>query len=117
MLCVLAEAKARKKMDKLLFKAGWIVPDFNKIDFSKGKGIAVRKSQLTTEATDYILRYNKKPIVVIETKPVGHTLGGVEYQSKKYREGLPERPQNIVAMECSKLIPYLPGLILSNSYQ
>ena len=45
---------------------------------------------MKTGAADYLLFTNRKVVGVIEAKPVGHTLGGVDYQSEKYVEGLVE---------------------------
>lgn len=39
---------------------------------------------------DYLLYVDKKVVGVIEAKPVGTTLAGVEWQSAMYASGLPE---------------------------
>ena len=82
------EEKAREIIDDLLIGAGWNVQDYQHEDFSASLGIAVREFQLKTGAVDYLLFINRKVVGVIEAKPVGHTLGGVDYQSEKYVEGL-----------------------------
>jgi len=86
----LVEAEARELIDELLSSAGWSVQDYQNEDFSASLGIAVREFQLKTGAADYLLFINRRVVGVIEAKPVGHTLGGVDYQSEKYVEGLVE---------------------------
>jgi type I restriction enzyme R subunit len=84
----LAEAEARGLINNLLISAGWSVQDFRREDFSASLGVAVREFQLKTGAADYLLFINRKVVGVIEAKPVGHTLGGVDVQSEKYVEGV-----------------------------
>jgi type I restriction enzyme R subunit len=84
----LAEAEARELIDDLLKSAGWSVQDYQKEDFGASLGIAVREFQLKTGAADYLLFINRKVVGVIEAKPVGYSLGGVDYQSEKYVAGL-----------------------------
>ena len=86
----LAEAEAREIIDELLISAGWSVQDYRNEDFGSSIGVAVREFQLKTGAADYLLFINRKVVGVIEAKPVGHTLGGVDVQSEKYVEGLVE---------------------------
>ena len=82
----LAEAEARKFIDDLLISAGWSVQDYRNENFSASLGVAVREFQLKTGAADYLLFINRKVVGVIEAKPIGHTLGGVDVQSEKYVE-------------------------------
>jgi len=86
--CVTPEEEARELIDELLSSAGWSVQDYQKENFGASLGIAVREFQLKTGAADYLLFVNRKVVGVIESKPLGHTLGGVDYQSEKYVEGL-----------------------------
>jgi type I restriction enzyme R subunit len=39
---------------------------------------------------DYLLFVDGKPVAVLEAKPVGHTLSGVQVQAQKYAGGLPD---------------------------
>lgn len=57
-----------------------------------GRGVAVREVSLKTGygEADYILFVNRKAVGVVEAKPRGTTLKGVELQSSKYSAGLPE---------------------------
>lgn len=83
------EQKARINIDKQLNKCGWDVQDFQSINIHAATGVAVREFPLNTGCADYLLYADGKAIGVIEAKPEGHTLTGVETQSLKYTEGLP----------------------------
>ena len=84
------EQKARKKIDRQMEECGWIVQDIRDMNISAGTGVAIREFPLKTVFADYLLYANGKAIGVIEAKPEGHTLTGVEIQSAKYAEGLPK---------------------------
>ena len=60
------------------------------MNISAGLGVAVREFPLTTGEADYLLYADGKAIGVVEAKPEGHTLTGVETQSGKYLDGLPD---------------------------
>ena len=57
-------------------------------------GVAVREFRLTTGSADYLLYVDGRAIGVVEAKPVGYPLSGVELQSDKYTKGLPEGVPN-----------------------
>ena len=59
------------------------------MNISAGLGVAVREFPLTTGDADYMLYADARAIGVVEAKPKGHTLTGVETQSGKYLDGLP----------------------------
>jgi len=84
------EEKARLQIDRYLRDAGWVVQDANKIDLGAGLGIAVREFPLNTGFADYLLYADGKAIGVVEAKPEGFPLKGVETQSSKYTFGLPK---------------------------
>src|SRR5205823_14919699 len=84
------EQKARLRIDQQLAQAGWAVQDHADMNISAGPGVAVREFPLKTGAADYLLYADGKAVGVVEAKPEGHTLTGVETQSAKYTEGLPE---------------------------
>lgn len=84
------EEKARVRIDELLKECGWVVMDYKGMNLSGGPGIAVREFPLKTGEADYLLYVDQKAIGVVEAKPEGHTLTGVEGQSGKYLEGLPK---------------------------
>jgi len=84
------EDKARQEIDAQLAVCGWLVQDYRDLDLSAGPGIAVREFPLSTGEADYMLYASGKAIGVIEAKPEGHTLTGVEVQSGKYVDALPD---------------------------
>lgn len=84
------EQKARQKIDRQLEQCGWIVQDYDEMNISAGVGIAIREFPLKTGFADYLLYASGKAIGIVEAKPVGHTLTGVETQSGKYTSGFPE---------------------------
>lgn len=83
------EQKARQQIDRQLEQAGWLVQDYRQMNITAGLGVAVREFPLTTGDADYMLYADAKAIGVVEAKPKGHTLTGVETQSGKYLDGLP----------------------------
>ena len=60
------------------------------MNISAGLGVAVREFPLKTGYADYLLYVDGKSAGVIEAKPEGHTLKGVELQASKYTLGLPD---------------------------
>jgi type I restriction enzyme R subunit len=83
------EQKARKQIDRQLEQAGWLVQDRRQMNITAGPGVAVREFPLASGYADYMLYVDAKAIGVVEAKPKGHTLTGVETQSGKYLDGLP----------------------------
>ena len=85
------EAEAREQIDRLLHAAGWSVQDSRSVDIHAVRGVAIREFALPGYGfADYLLYIDAKAAGVIEAKPVGTTLTGVEVQSGKYTQGLPE---------------------------
>lgn len=86
-----AEARARVLIDAQLKAAGWVVQDRKVMNLFAGQGVAVRESIMAPGhgRVDYLLYVDKSAVGVIEAKPVGTTLSGVEWQSEMYAEGLP----------------------------
>jgi type I restriction enzyme, R subunit len=80
------EQEARKRIDRKLAEAGWVVQDYKRIDFGAGKGVAVREYPTRSGPADYILFINKKPVGVIEAKreDEAHRITKVEEQSVGY---------------------------------
>src|SRR5579872_1002284 len=89
------EDRARENIDKLLADAGWVVQDRRKVDLAAGRGVAVREFPLKTGhgEADYLLFVDGSPVGVVEAKREGSTLTGVELQSTKYSEGVPDAIQ------------------------
>lgn len=84
------EEAARNDIDRQLARCGWQVQDRNEMNLSAGLGIAVREFPMLTGEADYLLYVGGKAIGVVEAKPKGHPLIGVETQSAKYAGALPE---------------------------
>ncbi len=85
------EQNAREKIDAALAEAGWIVQNRDEVNLSAGRGVAVREFKLTSGHgfADYMLFVDGNAVGVLEAKPEGHTLSGVEIQAKRYSKGLP----------------------------
>ena len=83
------EEEARKKIDQLLEKAGWIIQDLHKLNLGASLGVAIREFPLKYGAVDYLLFVDRKAVGVLEAKPEGHTLSGVAEQTAKYNVGIP----------------------------
>jgi len=86
-----AEQRARVLIDKQLVAAGWVVQDKKDLNLFAAQGVAVRESIMAAGhgRADYLLYVDKAAVGVIEAKPEGTPLSGVEWQSAMYAEGLP----------------------------
>ncbi|MCD6047073.1 MAG: box helicase [Gammaproteobacteria bacterium] len=80
------EQKARDEIDSLLEKAGWVIQDKRKINFSASLGVAVREYQTDVGPADYVLFIDKQAVGVVEAKPEswGEKITIVEEQSTGY---------------------------------
>jgi type I restriction enzyme R subunit len=93
------EGKARREIDAQLTAAGWVIQDYRAIDlYAKGQGssvagVAVREVPLVSGhgIADYLLFVDQVAVGVLEAKKQGMPLVGVETQSGKYSQGLPEQ--------------------------
>src|SRR6266568_920931 len=86
------EARAREKIDILLEQAGWLVQYRDEMNLTAGDAIAVREFTLEKGHgfVDYLLFLDGNAIGVVEAKPAGYSLTSVEFQAKKYVDGLPD---------------------------
>ncbi len=86
------EARARVEVDRMLDRSGWLVQSADRANLKAGRGVAVREFllKLGYGRVDYMLFVDGAAVGVIEAKKKGETLTGVEWQSAKYRDGLPE---------------------------
>ncbi len=89
-----AEQRARVLIDRQLAEAGWSVQDRKNLNLFAGEaphGVAVREVVMRSGhgRADYLLYVAQKVVGVIEAKPEGTPLSGVEWQSAMYAEGLP----------------------------
>ena len=83
------EQKAREEIDRQLEQAGWKVRNYAEMNISARLGIAVREFPLKSGFAGYVLYADGKAIGVVEAKPERFPLMGVELQSKKYTDVLP----------------------------
>ncbi|WP_249523194.1 type I restriction endonuclease subunit R [Modestobacter marinus] len=86
-----AEQRARVLIDRQLTAAGWSVQSRTELNLFAGQGVAVREVIMAPGhgRADYVLYVDQRVIGVIEAKPEGTTLSGVEWQSARYAAGLP----------------------------
>jgi len=86
-----AEQRARVLIDRQLTGAGWSVQGRKDLNLFAGQGVAVRETIMKPGhgRTDYLLYVDRRAVGVIEAKPEGTPLSGVEWQSAMYAEGLP----------------------------
>jgi len=83
------EDEARKEIDQLLQKAGWIIQDLKELNLGAGLGVAVREFRLTGGAADYALFTDRRLVGVVEAKPKGTPLSGIAEQSEGYLSSVP----------------------------
>ena len=86
------EARARIEIDRRLEACGWVVQSRDELDIYAALGVAVREYPLKPGhgEADYLLYADGKAIGIVEAKPEGFPLRGVETQSRKYAAGLRE---------------------------
>jgi type I restriction enzyme, R subunit len=86
------EERARAEIDRLLAAAGWSVQSMSEANIHAARGVAIREFPLKTGHgfADYLLYIDGRAAGVIEAKKEGVTLTGVEPQSARYAQGLPD---------------------------
>ena len=86
-----AEQRARVLIDAQLAAAGWSVQDKKNLNLFASEGVACREAIMAPGygRADYLLYVDQRAVGVIEAKPIGTPLSGVEWQSAKYADGLP----------------------------
>jgi type I restriction enzyme R subunit len=69
-------------------RQGGSFKDCDGMNVYAGRGVAVREFRLAKGHgyADYLLFVDGKPVGVLEAKPAGHTLSGVQVQANKYAE-------------------------------
>lgn len=84
------EAQARQDIDRMLAASGWAVQDRKDTNLHAGDGVAIREFPLPGHGfADYLLYVERKAVGVVEAKPAGTTLSGVELQARQYGEAFP----------------------------
>lgn len=86
------EEQARQTIDEALQQAGWDVQHVQQVNVHVVQGVAIREFPLKSGygTADYLLYVNGKAAGALEAKKEGTTLSGVEIQTEKYSEGVPE---------------------------
>ena len=86
------EEQARESIDGMLLAAGWLIQDRADANIDAGRGVAIREFALGRGfgEADYLLFADGQAVGVIEAKKEGTALIGVELQTQKYSEGIPE---------------------------
>jgi type I restriction enzyme R subunit len=102
------EQRARVLIDRQLADAGWVVQDKASMDLFVGRGVAVREVTLKPGhgRADYLLYVDQCVVGVIEAKPEGTALTGVEWQSNRYAEGLPSATR-LAALTTAGRVPFV----------
>jgi type I restriction enzyme R subunit len=96
------EEQARLKIDTLLTAAGWAVQDMSVFNLRAAQGVAIREFSMKNGVTDYLLFIEGTAVGIIEAKPAGTTLSGVEEQTLKYANGIPDHVPHF-----QKPLPYV----------
>ena len=86
------EDRARTNIDRLLTDAGWLIQNRDSINVDAGRGIAIREFPLSPGYgfADYLLYVDGYAAGVVEAKKAGVPLIGVEIQTSRYSDGLPQ---------------------------
>ena len=86
------EARARVEIDRMLDAAGWVVQGAKAVNLAASRGVAVREFVMRSGhgRADYLLFLDGRAAGVVEAKKEGETLTGVEWQSARYVDGLPD---------------------------
>ena len=99
------EERARVLIDEQLARAGWYVCDRDQRDLVDHRGNAVQEVIMDAGhgRADYLLYVDRKIVGVIEAKPVGTPLTGVQWQSAMYATGLPEDLKDFAGLREDRL--------------
>src|SRR3712207_373376 len=102
-----AEQRARVLIDRQLTAAGWAVQDRGRANLTL-PGVAVREVVMAAGhgRADYVLYVDRRAVGVIEAKPEGTPLSGVEWQSARYATGLPPEVR-LRALTLDERLPFV----------
>lgn len=103
-----AEQRARVLIDRQLDDAGWSVQDKKALNLFAAEGVACREVVMKQGhgRADYLLYVDKQVVGVVEAKPAGTTLSGVEWQSAMYASGLPAEAR-LRAVTVDERLPFV----------
>lgn len=102
------EQRARVLIDAQLGAAGWHVCDVATLNLVHHPASAVREVRMQAGhgQVDYLLYVDRKIVGVIEAKPEGTSLSGVEWQSAMYATGLTSA-QQLQAVTVDGRLPFV----------
>ena len=101
------EQRARAVIDRQLAASGWLVCDRAGMDLVNHSGVAVREVHLGEAGrADYLLYVERRLCGVIEAKPAGTPLTGVQWQTARYAEGVPAE-MRLGAVMAGDRLPFL----------
>jgi len=102
------EQRARVLIDAQLTAAGWYVCDSGALDLIHHPHSAVREVRMKRGhgQVDYLLYVDRRIVGVIEAKPEGTPLSGVEWQSAMYADGL-SKAQQLQAITQEDRLPFV----------
>lgn len=102
------EQRARVLIDEQLESSGWRVCDGPDVNLINHPSTAVREVRMKTGhgQVDYLLYVDRKIVGVIEAKPEGTPLSGVEWQSAMYATGL-SAPQQLQSVTTEGRLPFV----------
>ena len=103
-----AEARARVVIDQQLEQAGWLIQKRKDLALGAGLGVALEEAHMKADhgRVDYLLYVGKKVVGVIEAKPMGTPLAGVQWQSAMYANGLPAEVR-LAALDKDGRLPFV----------
>ena len=83
------EQEARREFDAHLVACGWMLQDYWHAAVAAARGLAVREVPTGDGRADDVLIVDHQAVGVIEAKPGGTTLTGVEPQTLRHRTSFP----------------------------
>ena len=103
-----AEARARVVIDRQLAESGWLIQKRKDLNLLAGQGIAVEEAHMKADhgRVDYLLYVDRKVVGVVEAKPMGTPLAGVQWQSAIYANGLPAEVR-LAALDKDGRLPFV----------
>ena len=99
------EERSRVLIDAQLAQAGWSVQDRSAQNLIGHQGVALREKVMAAGhgRADYILYVDRRVVGVIEAKPAGTALSGVEWQSAMYATGLSDADYRRAVIRADRL--------------